>query len=1853
LIGKTKENTRTLSERARIGIANRGEPALRFIRAVRECNNYRHTDFKTVVFYLDIDKDAPFVQEAHIAIPLSMLDGYNPKNRGAVYLDKKLLIQGIQKAGCEAVWVGWGFLSEDPGFVSMVENEGFVFIGPDSKSMALLGDKIEAKRLAEKTDVPIVPWSGKPVHSTAEAREVIDRIGYPCIVKAANAGGGRGIRAVRTGEELEGRYKSARDETVRVTGGDTVFIEKLVQDGRHLEVQVLADKYGNVSTFGVRDCSVQRRNQKIIEETPPPFLTEKEIREMESAASRLISASGYQSAGTVEFLYDIREKKFYFMEVNTRLQVEHPITEELYGIDLVQGQILVAMGEVIEEVEKLPRGSVIEARLNAEDPDREFSPSPGKVTLFKPPAGPGIRVDSGIQEHMLIPQEFDSMIAKIISRGRDRGEAISRLKRALEEMQIRIEGGTTNRAFLRQLLENHKFLSGGVNTRFVDELLREREEVITRNRWDLALMATAVEKYLSAINYELTNFKQQLAWNGQPRDIHPPEGIQITLIAQGNPYKLLVKAVGDNYFHIECGGETFAICYQKQPYESQLIYRGERHRIQPVERGDTLQCEIDGIPYILDVESRGQVRAPSPSIVLGIDVEPGDEVEKGTVLLTLEAMKMEMIVSAPESGTVREVLVKPGEQVTAGQILIRLEEKKTEEEGSGIRRKRISFDSNDQTPEDRWDMLSRELKATFLGYDHRKDQEGIIDDMLYFAKTHPNFRDALFENLFTAIRIYGDIEILFSTSPVHTEGFARTVSFRELLSHYFRREVEREKGLSEEFIRYLKKALKWYYPGENLNTDDERTALFRMYKSHAELEQKQQLLKRTLFAIEDFSVPLEYHDELSNALDQIAVLTQMQAPSIADVAIHARYILVDRSIIKTLRAEKRAKVGRILDLILKYRNNDVKSNRHLINITDTGHHVLPELIHLALEERGEKRKLAFEILARRFTRDREFIRGDFSGGEEEYLYVAISENKKKERKYSTVLVVTDERNFESGLNKLTHPLTSPLAEEKDREIILLIRGESRESDHPKFLKSIEETPIQCNWFSLALVSNEGRQSYYTFYPGEENRLEELVCIRNINPIQYRELRVHRLRHFDLKQLYSTESVFLLLMTAKDNPRDERLIALVDVPTARMEVDEKGTIRRMVALENVFMDAVYNMRAEQAKRKRRLYWNRIVIHMRAVLNANLKQIRDYAGKLAVRAEDLGIEKLVVYSRRPAQNGQGVEEIELDFENISGTNFTLRGRAPSSEPMKPMDEYVAKIVRARQRGSIYPYEIIKMITHSGYQVKEEFPRGDFEEFDIKVDGESGKQEIIPVKGRAFGYNESNVVFGIITNYLDTHPEGIKRVLILSDTTRDMGSLAEGECRRINAAIDLAEERRIPVEWLPISAGARIEMESGTENLDWTARTLKRIIDFTQRGGEINIIVAGINVGAQSYWNAEATMLMHTRGVLIMTEDAAMLLTGKKALDFSGSVSAEDNIGIGGLKRIMGPNGEAQIPASNLYEAYTALFRHYSLTYVKPGEIFPLRLKTEDPFDRDISKTPYNDQAGQGFSTIGDIFSIELNPDRKKPFDMRQLMKAVVDHDTAPLERWGDMQDGETAIVWEGRLGGYSIGLIGIESKSLTRIGEVPHDGPETWSGGTLYPLSSRKVARGINAFSSRVPVVMLANLSGFDGSPESLRKLQLEFGAEIGRAVVNFKGPFIFVVTARYHGGAYVVFSKSLNPHLHVVALEGAYASVIGGAPAAAVVFPSLVRKETYSDPRIIEAQKKLKEGTEISQSEYDRLFYNVHTEKQKALAREFDSIHSVERAKKVGSIDRIISPSVLRPYLVQKIEEGMKAFKESL
>jgi acetyl-CoA carboxylase carboxyltransferase component len=677
---------------------------------------------------------------------------------------------------------------------------------------------------------------------------------------------------------------------------------------------------------------------------------------------------------------------------------------------------------------------------------------------------------------------------------------------------------------------------------------------------------------------------------------------------------------------------------------------------------------------------------------------------------------------------------------------------------------------------------------------------------------------------------------------------------------------------------------------------------------------------------------------------------------------------------------------------------------------------------------------------------------------------------------------------------------------------------------------------------------------------------------------------------------------------------------------------------------VLLEALAGIRTFQAPRppERRLQWNRVLLHVWPPFLLDHVEIQTVARRLAPATEGLGLERIEVRCRRPDPVGGELHDRVLRLSNPSGTGFVLTEAEPSTVPLRPLDEYTRKVVRARQRGTPYPYEIVDMVAAPLAGGRTEIAGGSFTEYDLEGD------HLVPVV-RPYGCNTSGIVVGVVRNVTERYPEGMARVTLLGDPTRALGSLAEPECRRINAALDLADELGVPVDWFALSAGAKIAMDSGTESMDWIAAVLRRIIQFTQGGGAINVVVTGINVGGQPYWNAEATMLMHTKGILVMTPDSAMVLTGKQALEYSGGVAADDNFGIGGYERIMGPNGQAQYWAPDLDGAIGILLAHHAHTYVAPDERFPRPASTNDPIDRDVCDHPHH-LDGSPFTTVGDIFSERTNPDRKLAFDIRTVMAAVADQDHEPLERWPAMRDADTVVVWDAHLGGHPVALLGIESRPLPRRGLVPADGPDGFSSGTLFPLSSKKLARAVNGASGNRPVVVLANLSGFDGSPDSLRSLQLEYGAEIGRAVVNFRGPIVFCVISRFHGGAFVVFSQALNDSLETIAVEGSRASVIGGAPAAAVVFAGEVNARARGDLRVTELEELTAkaEGTERAglRARLAEVTASVRSEKLGEVASEFDDVHSVERALRVGSVSKLISASRLRPALIDAVERGM-------
>src|SRR6476646_8390463 len=662
----------------RVAIVNRGEPAMRLINAVREWNAEGRPALRVIAVYTAADRHATFVREADESVLIGPAEP-DAAFAGSPYLDYAELERALRACRADAVWPGWGFVSEKAEFADLCARLGITFIGPSAEVMRRLGDKIESKLLAEQAGVPLAPWSGGPVPDVAAARTAAESIGYPLMVKATAGGGGRGIRMVRAPEDLEEAFERASSEASKTAGDATVFLERAIRGGRHVEVQVVADAEGTVWTLGVRDCSVQRRNQKVIEESASTALDEEQEKLLRGHAAELVRAAGYVNAGTVEFLYEPGQKLLSFLEVNTRLQVEHPVTEACTGVDIVKLQLHVAaggtlaeIGAQLDEVTGSPsaRGHAIEARLTAEDPERDFAPAPGLIEYLALPAGPGIRVDTGVAPGDVIPPQFDSMIAKVIAWGQDRAEARARLSRAIRQTSTVIQGGTTSKAFLLDLLDRPEFVRGEIDTTWLDTMMAEG--YAPPLRVDVALLATAFGAYEAHERRQRDRLFTS-AERGRPEVGHETRH-QADVRVGGEAYKLGVSRCRPVRYHVDLDGRSVEVDVDRADrFELRLAVGSQTFDVLSVAQGPDYLVEVDGTVHRISGGEAGLVRAPAPAMVVAISVAAGDEVAEGDVVAVVESMKLETSLRAPVSGRVAEVFADVNTQVESGAKLLRIE----------------------------------------------------------------------------------------------------------------------------------------------------------------------------------------------------------------------------------------------------------------------------------------------------------------------------------------------------------------------------------------------------------------------------------------------------------------------------------------------------------------------------------------------------------------------------------------------------------------------------------------------------------------------------------------------------------------------------------------------------------------------------------------------------------------------------------------------------------------------------------------------------------------------------------------------------------------------------------------------------------------------------------------------------------------------------------------------------------------------------------------------------------------------------------------------------------------------------
>ena len=646
-------------------IANRGEIAVRVIKTAKSLG------YRTVAVYSEADAKALHVELADEAVCIG------PAQVSASYLNAEAIIEAARKTGADCVHPGYGFLSENSGFARACKDAGLVFVGPPEAAIELMGSKRRSKIAMQEAGVPVVPGFEGDNASDDELINAAANIGYPLMIKASAGGGGRGMRLVEEAEELADNIQRARSEAKQAFGDGELILEKAVIEPRHIEIQVFADQHGNAVYLGERDCSVQRRHQKVVEEAPSPFVTPELRQAMGEAAVKAALACGYEGAGTVEFLVD-KDRNFYFLEMNTRLQVEHPVTELITGQDLVAWQLSVAEGLALPLTQDQIQlnGHAIEVRLYAEDPANGFTPQTGPLHQFQPAEGEGLRFDTGVRSGDSITPHYDPMLAKVIAWGGNRNEARRRLLRALEDTTV--FGVTTNRYFLSRIIADDTFGEGEATTDFLQQAFRDDPSLAPKDISirELALAACVFSHGNSGrpdVRADLNN-----AWSNAPSTVSP-----MKLDTGDKTLELLVRRTG-NHVTVTQGEEQYELDLESTGDGLLcIIDKGVRQRCQYHCRGDHLYLQAFGqVLAVRDVTHQpasgaaasgsGRITATMDGAIIDVLVQVGQAVKQGDTLVILEAMKMEHPVKADRDGTVGEILATKGDQVKRSQLLVEI-----------------------------------------------------------------------------------------------------------------------------------------------------------------------------------------------------------------------------------------------------------------------------------------------------------------------------------------------------------------------------------------------------------------------------------------------------------------------------------------------------------------------------------------------------------------------------------------------------------------------------------------------------------------------------------------------------------------------------------------------------------------------------------------------------------------------------------------------------------------------------------------------------------------------------------------------------------------------------------------------------------------------------------------------------------------------------------------------------------------------------------------------------------------------------------------------------------------------------
>ncbi|MGZ4792761.1 MAG: biotin/lipoyl-containing protein, partial [Ilumatobacteraceae bacterium] len=1142
-------------------------------------------------------------------------------------------------------------------------------------------------------------------------------------------------------------------------------------------------------------------------------LTPKLDQTLRDETRRVLAGSTRAGACSVLFVVEA-DGSFSVVGLRSGLGDGCTVAEMTARIDLVKLQLHVADGGRLAEPFAAPTGHAITVHVRAEDADRHVPLAAGTVALLRMPGGPGVRVDRSVTEGDSLTRRGNGAIITITAWGHDRDEAIVRLRRALDQTVVVVEGGATNRGDLLRRLSPTSIDS-------VEDELQGPPDAV------LALLVAAIDCYDSELMAAHANF---FSWcrRGRPQAAGDMSR-RVELRHRGGRYVLDVSRTGPVRYRVRLGDAHADVDLRRMgKFESRLVVGGREFRVVSTTTGTHHDVEVDGSAHLFVADDGSVIRSPTPGVVVTVCVAPGDRVAAGDAVAVVESMKLETVVTAQTAGRVRQVSVSPNGHVPAGAILVRLE---ADEEAPITTPSTTALQLPDtltqqrSAPGDRCDTKLLILSNLLLGYDvDSADARAAGDDWADVcfslgADSHVVQREI------RLLTLFADLRVLFRSQHDEGDHEVRVRSPQEHFFAYLRSlDAERE-GLPRQFVTDLRRALAHYGVRSLERRPALQDALYWIFQSQqrvaAQLPVVVAVLERWLHAVEPLAGATG--DALRECLDHLIAATVHRYPVLADLARDVQFHQFDEPVLERARLVELAAMEHHL-AALGANPGAAARSEHIHALVDCPLPLAPLLLGRMSGVTEAERWVALEVMTRRYYRMRALGELDaVAGGGYPLLRGAYNDVNG-----APVQVLTATGPIEE-LSQMVAAAAKSAAVTAEGETIVLdvyvwSAGPLGGPDElaGRFRSVLDSSSLPATVRRVVVVATgvgpgSNRMSsmrHHTFRWSADGYLED-DFLRGMHPLMATRLRLSRLRNFSIERLPAGDDVYLFRARARANPDDERLFALAEVRDLTTLRDSDNRVVALPQLERVLLETIAGIRRFQAPRppERRLYWNRIVLHVWPPVLLRPSDIKSLARRLAPTIDGLGLEHIDVQCRRPDPVSGDLRDRVLRISNPTGRGFVLTESDPQDEPLQPLDEYTRKVVQARRRGTAYPYEIVDMVTAPQAGGQAEISGGSFTEYDL--DGE----RLVPV-ARPYGNNNAAIVVGLVSNITERYPEGMMRVTLLGDPTRALGSLAEPECRRIIAALDLADSLGVPVDWFALSAGAKIAMDSGTESMDWIA-------------------------------------------------------------------------------------------------------------------------------------------------------------------------------------------------------------------------------------------------------------------------------------------------------------------------------------------------------------------------------------------------------------------------------------------------